>query len=151
MMLRGLPVRRTSGRPRKKKQCLQREEAPPGQYTVDALVSRLVNRPASVINWSVLHTWQTKNSLGEIEDRDFVGIVEPPFMKGGARYWDVNFSKRNETVSMAAEQLANAGQLRAQNGAPHSPSQGVAPAHAYSLDRVVDMRLDVVRASGAAN
>jgi hypothetical protein len=107
-MLRGLPVRRTSGRPRKKKQCLQREEAPPGQYTVDALVSRLVNRPASVINWSVLHTWQTKNSLGEIEDRDFVGIVEPPFMKGGARYWDMNFSKRNDTVSMAAEQLANA-------------------------------------------
>jgi predicted metalloprotease len=29
-------------------------------------------------------------------------------MKGGARYWDVNFSKRNKTVSMAAEQLANA-------------------------------------------
>jgi hypothetical protein len=36
------------------------------------------------------------------------------------------------------------GQLRSQDGAPHSPSQGVAPAHAYSLDRVVDMRLDVV-------
>ncbi|EGZ26749.1 hypothetical protein PHYSODRAFT_473504 [Phytophthora sojae] len=101
-------MRRPSGRPRKKKQCLEREKPSPGQHSVDALISRLIKTPASVINWSVLSTWPTKNRDGEIEDRDFVGVVDPPFMKGGARYWDVYYEKRSETVTMVAEELANA-------------------------------------------
>ncbi|EGZ30780.1 hypothetical protein PHYSODRAFT_470265 [Phytophthora sojae] len=108
LMLRGLLMRRPTGRPRKKKQCLEREKPSPGQYSVDALISWLIKTPASVINWSVLSTWPTKNRDGEIEDRDLVGVVDPPFMKGGARYWDVYYEKRSETVTMAAEELANA-------------------------------------------
>ncbi|OWY93067.1 hypothetical protein PHMEG_00037670, partial [Phytophthora megakarya] len=33
--------------------------------------------------------------------------IEPPFMKSGARYWDMYFKKREEKVTMAVEQLSN--------------------------------------------
>ncbi|EGZ28771.1 hypothetical protein PHYSODRAFT_466886, partial [Phytophthora sojae] len=125
LMLRGLLMRRPSGRPRKKKQCLEREKPSPGQYSVDALISRLIKTPASVINWSVLSTWPTKNRDGEIEDRDFVGVVDPPFMKGGARYWDVYYEKRSETVTMAAEELANANNYAHRMGHHIVPPPGI--------------------------
>ncbi|OWY98366.1 hypothetical protein PHMEG_00030885 [Phytophthora megakarya] len=97
IMLKGLPARRTSGRPRKKKTCLTREGLSQGEYTVGALTTRPIEKPASVINWNVLETWPTENMDGEIEDRDY----------SGARYWDMYFKKREEKVTMAVEQLSN--------------------------------------------
>ncbi|OWZ01999.1 hypothetical protein PHMEG_00026521, partial [Phytophthora megakarya] len=100
--------KKTSGRPRKKKPCLTREGLSQCEYTVGALTTRLIEKPVSVINWSVLETWPTENRDGEIEDRDYMGVIEPPCMKSGARDWDVYFRKREEKVTMAVKQLSNA-------------------------------------------
>ncbi|OWY92702.1 LOW QUALITY PROTEIN: hypothetical protein PHMEG_00038183, partial [Phytophthora megakarya] len=95
------------GASNEEKTCLTREGLSQGEYTVGELTTRLIEKPASVINWSVLETWPTENRDGEIEDRDYVGVIEPPFMKSGARYWDVYFREREAKVTMAVEQLSN--------------------------------------------
>lgn len=59
----------------------------------------------SVINWGVIRTWPTEDSDGDIKEPDYVGVTQPSCMKNGARYWDVHFDKRKETVTMVAEAL----------------------------------------------
>ncbi|OWY99988.1 hypothetical protein PHMEG_00028916 [Phytophthora megakarya] len=54
---------------------------PRALYTVGAFTTRRIEKPASTINWSVLETWATENRDGEIEDRDYGGVIGPPFMK----------------------------------------------------------------------
>ncbi|OWY98773.1 hypothetical protein PHMEG_00030379 [Phytophthora megakarya] len=67
---------------------LSREGLSQGEYTVGALTTRLIEKPASMINGSALETWPTSNWDGEIDGRDSVGVTELPFMKSEARYWD---------------------------------------------------------------
>jgi len=84
VMLRGLPARKPPGRPRKKTRCLERDGARKSQYTVNALVKRLVEKPASVINWSILRTRRSTDDEGEEIEQDYVGKVKPPFTRGGS-------------------------------------------------------------------
>jgi hypothetical protein len=105
-MLRGLPARRPSGRPRKKTKCMERDGLRRSQYSLAALVKRLVDKPASVINWSVLGTWTNTDDDGVEINRDFVGTIKPPFLRAGKRHWGVKYPDIEEEEEYEAEQLA---------------------------------------------
>ncbi|KAE9340062.1 hypothetical protein PR003_g10697 [Phytophthora rubi] len=105
-MLRGLPARRPPGRPRKKAKCLERDGVRRSQYSVSALIKRLVDKPASVINWSVLGTWTSTDDDGAEISRDFVGTVKPPFLRAGKRHWEVEYNEIEKLEEYEAEALA---------------------------------------------
>ncbi|EGZ24113.1 hypothetical protein PHYSODRAFT_483859, partial [Phytophthora sojae] len=107
-MLRSLPARKPPGRPRKKTKCLARDGPRKSQYSIDALIKRLVDKPASVINWSILQVWATTVEDGEETELNFVGKIKPPFTRGGKRYWKVEYDDREEVDTLGVEGLAMA-------------------------------------------
>ncbi|GMF37487.1 unnamed protein product [Phytophthora lilii] len=79
-MLQGLPARKPPGRPSKKTIRLDRDGLRRSQYSVDALIKRLFDKSASVINWSILGTWTSTDDEGVEIERDYVGLVKAPFL-----------------------------------------------------------------------
>ncbi|EGZ10246.1 hypothetical protein PHYSODRAFT_338915 [Phytophthora sojae] len=106
VMRRGLPARSPPGRPRKKSKCLQRDGVRTSQYSVDALVKRLVDKPASVINWSVLIEKTVAEADGEGSQRAYVGKIKPPFTRGGKRFWEIAYEDQDEVTVLEVEALA---------------------------------------------
>ncbi|POM59170.1 LOW QUALITY PROTEIN: hypothetical protein PHPALM_32144 [Phytophthora palmivora] len=110
VMLRGLPVRKPPGRPRKKTRCLDRngheEVNIRWKYTVDALIKYLVDKPASAINWCILKPQNSIDGDGEQTEFNHVGKINPPFMRGGKRYWNIQYEDLQGVSAMNVEELA---------------------------------------------
>ncbi|POM68536.1 LOW QUALITY PROTEIN: Hypothetical protein PHPALM_15295 [Phytophthora palmivora] len=100
VVLHGLPARKPPGRPWKKKNCFVRDGVRQSQYSVDALIWRLVDKPTSVINWSVLMANPTAMEDGETTEH------KPSFQRGGKRYWDVGHKDEDKITPLEAEELA---------------------------------------------
>ncbi|POM70347.1 Hypothetical protein PHPALM_13225 [Phytophthora palmivora] len=88
-----LKARKPPGQPRKKTICLDRDGPRRSQYTVDALMKRLVDKPASVINWSIL-----KIQIDTGGD----GGQNPV----GKRYWNIQNENLQGMPPMDIEELA---------------------------------------------
>jgi hypothetical protein len=73
---------------------------------MNALVKRLVEKPASVINWSILWTCCSTYDEGEEIEQDYVGKVKPPFTHGGKRYWLIEYEDLEELSAVDMEELA---------------------------------------------
>ncbi|POM64582.1 Hypothetical protein PHPALM_19864 [Phytophthora palmivora] len=69
VMLHELPARKPPGRPRKKIKGLVRDRVRQSQHSMDALIRRLVDKPASVINWMVLMVKTTATEDGKTTER----------------------------------------------------------------------------------
>jgi hypothetical protein len=66
-------------------------------------VKRLVDKPESVINWSVLGAWTNADDDGVEISRDFVGTIKPPFLRAGKRHWEVKYPDIEEEEEYEAE------------------------------------------------
>ncbi|POM67067.1 Hypothetical protein PHPALM_16983 [Phytophthora palmivora] len=84
VVLHGLPTRKPPGRPWKKKNCLVRDGVRQSQYSVDALIWRLVDKHTSVINWSVLMANPTATEDGETTERTYIAKISPPSNEVGS-------------------------------------------------------------------
>ncbi|EGZ22163.1 hypothetical protein PHYSODRAFT_406211, partial [Phytophthora sojae] len=76
------------------------------QYSVDALMKRLVGKPASVINWSVLIEKTAAEADGEESQRTYIGKIKPPFSRGGKRFWRIAYEDKDEVTVLEVEALA---------------------------------------------
>ncbi|EEY60819.1 uncharacterized protein PITG_13561 [Phytophthora infestans T30-4] len=90
-MLRNLPARKPPGRPRKKNKCLDRDRPRRSQYAVDSLIKRLVDKHAR-----------------EETELNHVAKVKLHFMRGGKRYWNIDFEEYEEASVLGVEELARA-------------------------------------------
>ncbi|ETM55610.1 hypothetical protein L914_01194 [Phytophthora nicotianae] len=106
MMLRKIPARKPPERPRKKTQCLDRDGTRKSQYSVNTLVKRLTEKPASVINWSILTAQTSSDEEGEETQRNYIGKIKPPFMRGGEWHWDTEYEELEVAPPMEIEELA---------------------------------------------
>ncbi|KUF77010.1 hypothetical protein AM587_10000661 [Phytophthora nicotianae] len=106
MMLRNFPARKPPGRPRKKTRCLDRDGTRKSQYSVNALVKRLTEKPASVINWSILTVQTSSDEEGEETQRNYIGKIKPPFMRGGKWHWDIEYEELEAAPPVQIEELA---------------------------------------------
>ncbi|KAJ8540775.1 hypothetical protein ON010_g12451 [Phytophthora cinnamomi] len=94
------------GVPEKKKKFHNRDPARKSQFTVDTLIKGLVEKPASVINWSVLNAWAYTDKERQDVERNFVGKIKLPFMRGGMRFWEMGYEEHEEISTWVADVLA---------------------------------------------
>ncbi|POM58109.1 Hypothetical protein PHPALM_37291 [Phytophthora palmivora] len=98
VMLHELPALKLPGRPRKKNKCLVRDRVRQSQYSVDALISRLVDKAVSAINWSVLMVKTTATEDGE--------RLSLPFDEEGSTTGMCSYGEGDEITPLEAEELA---------------------------------------------
>ncbi|KAG3055859.1 hypothetical protein PI125_g25654 [Phytophthora idaei] len=76
---------------------------------VEALVKRLVDKPASAINWSVLRAQVSTDEDGQETELNHVGKIKPPpFGRSGKRYWNIEYKELAEVTPMDVEELVRA-------------------------------------------
>ncbi|ETL87671.1 hypothetical protein L917_13190 [Phytophthora nicotianae] len=106
MMLRNFPARKPPGRPRKKTRCLDLDGTRKSQYSVIALVKRLTEKPASVINRSILTVQTSSDEEDEETQRNYIGKIKPPFMRGSKWLWDIEYEELEAAPPVQIEELA---------------------------------------------
>ncbi len=105
-LLKSLPARKPSGRPRKNRGALSKDKSTDKFYTVSNLVKLFLAEPARALKWEVLKEFETVSDSGDRGVSTFLGAVVSYSNEAGIYNWTVRFGDDMSEVDMQAEELA---------------------------------------------